>query len=197
MSEKIIFQLQDLRKFYGQREVLKGINLSFFDDAKIGVIGPNGAGKSTLLRIFAGEDTQFEGVAKPIAGLTVGYLAQEPPLDEDKDVAGNLELAVAPIRALTDRYNEVTASFGGDNDDALMEEMAKLDEQIAAVDAWDLDSRLEQAATALCLPPMDADVSRLSGGERRRVALAMLLMEQPDMLLLDEPTNHLDAETIA
>ena len=196
MSEKIIFQLQDLRKFYGQREVLKGINLSFFEDPKIGVIGPNGAGKSTLLRIFAGEDTQFEGVARPIAGLTVGYLPQEPPLNDEKDVAGNLEEAVAPIRALTDRYNEVTASFGGDDDEALMEEMAKLDEKIAAVDAWDLDSRLEQAATALCLPPMDADVKRLSGGERRRVALAKLLMEQPDMLLLDEPTNHLDAETI-
>jgi sulfate-transporting ATPase len=200
MSEKIIFQLQDLKKFYGQREVLRGITLSFFADAKIGVIGPNGAGKSTLLRIFAGEDTQFEGVAKPAAGLTVGYLAQEPPLDEDLDVAGNLELAVAPIRALTDRYNAVAEQMGTVTDDdemmRLADEMAKLDEEIAAKDAWELDSKLEQAATALCLPPMDADVKRLSGGERRRVALAKLLMEQPDMLLLDEPTNHLDAETI-
>jgi sulfate-transporting ATPase len=198
--EKIIFQLQDLRKFYGQREVLRGITLSFFDDAKIGVIGPNGAGKSSLLRIFAGVDTQFEGIAKPAAGLTIGYLAQEPPLDETLDVGGNLELAVAPIRALTDRYNAVAEAMGtvedADELERLSEEMARLDEQIAHKGAWELDSKLEQAATALDLPPMDADVKRLSGGERRRVALAKLLMEQPDMLLLDEPTNHLDAETI-
>ncbi|QDU67116.1 energy-dependent translational throttle protein EttA [Engelhardtia mirabilis] len=200
MSERIIYNIQELKKFYGQKEVLKGISLSFFDDAKIGVIGPNGAGKSTLLRIIAGEDKEFEGVAKPAAGATIGYLSQEPPLDESKDVAGNLEEAVAHVRVLTDRYNEVAEKMGTVTDDdelmALSDEMVKLDEQILHRDAWNLDSRLEQAATALCLPPMDADVSKLSGGERRRVALCMLLLEQPDILLLDEPTNHLDAETI-
>ena len=202
MAEKIVFQLQDLHKFFGQREVLKGITLSFLDGAKIGVIGPNGAGKSTLLRILAGEDTQFEGIAKPVvAGLSIGFLSQEPPLTEDKDVQGNLDEAVQPIRDLTDRYNQVTEEMGSDqlDDDGMMrltEEMTRLEEEIAHKEAWELDSRLEQAATALCLPPMDADVTKLSGGERRRVALCKLLMSHPDMLLLDEPTNHLDAETI-
>ena len=200
MAEKIIFQLQDLRKFYGQREVLRGITLSFLDGAKIGVIGPNGAGKSTLLRIIAGEDREFEGVAKPIAGLSIGYLSQEPPLDESTDVAGNLEQAVRPIRELLKRYEAISERFGEVADDdemnRLLEEQQKLQDEIDHKEAWELDSRLEQAATALCLPPMDSDVRRLSGGERRRVALCKLLMEHPDMLLLDEPTNHLDAETI-
>ncbi|MEM7306947.1 MAG: energy-dependent translational throttle protein EttA [Planctomycetota bacterium] len=201
MSEKIIFQLQDLKKFYGQREVLKGITLSFLEGAKIGVIGPNGAGKSTLLRIMSGQDTNFEGVAKPIAGLTVGYLEQEPPLNDDKDVAGNLEEAVQPIRDLITRYEAIGEKFGevADDPDAmekLLEEQQKLQDEIDHKDAWELDSRLQQAATALCLPPLDADVKVLSGGERRRVALCQLLMSHPDMLLLDEPTNHLDAETI-
>ncbi|HKX45122.1 MAG TPA: energy-dependent translational throttle protein EttA [Planctomycetota bacterium] len=200
MSEKIIYQLQDLRKHFGQREVLKGITLSFLEGAKIGVIGPNGAGKSTLLRIMAGADTQFDGVAKPISGLTVGYLPQEPQLDERLTVAQELELAVAPIRKLVDDYNHVAEQMAdpahADLFEKLTDRMTRLDEQIQHCDAWELDSRIEQAATALCLPPLEAEVRVLSGGERRRVALAKLLMEQPDLLLLDEPTNHLDAETV-
>jgi len=190
MTEKIIYQLHELKKYYGQRLVLNDITLSFLEGAKIGVIGPNGAGKSTLLRIMGGIDLQYEGTAKPIAGLTIGYLAQEPPLTEDKDVAGNLDEAVAPLRAIEKRYNELAEA--GD----VGEEFEHLTEVMAHKEIWELDSHLEQAATALCLPPMDADVRKLSGGERRRVALAKLLMNHPDMLLLDEPTNHLDAETI-
>ena len=199
MSEKIIYQVQDLHKFFGQVEVLKGINLSFYDDAKIGVIGPNGAGKSTLLRIIAGEDTQFEGSARPAADIKIGYLAQEPPLTEGKSVAENVEEAVAHIRELTDRYSAIGEEMADCSDDEMMrlsEEMAKLDDQIEHTDAWDLDSRLDQAKSALCLPPDEQDVSVLSGGERRRVALCKLLIEQPDILLLDEPTNHLDADTV-
>ncbi len=200
MADKIIFQLHDLRKFYGQREVLRGITLSFLEGAKIGVIGPNGAGKSTLLRVMAGVDTHFEGAARAVGNLSVGYLSQEPPLTEDRDVAGNLDEAVRPVRELTERYNQVAERMGTVTDDEelarLADEMTRLDEEIQHKEAWELDSRLEQAATALCLPPMDADVRRLSGGERRRVALAKLLISHPDMLLLDEPTNHLDAETV-
>ncbi len=199
MAERIIYNLQDLRKFYGQREVLKGITLSFLEGAKIGVIGANGSGKSTLLRILAGEDKQFEGIAKPISGLTIGYLSQEPPLDETLNVAGNLEQAVAPLRAIEARYNEVLGLLGtvsGAQEEKLNAEYERLNDEMTTKGIWDLESRLEQAATALCLPPLDADVKVLSGGERRRVALCKLLMSQPDLLLLDEPTNHLDAETI-
>ena len=199
MSEKIIFQLEDLHKFYGLREVLKGIHLSFLEGAKIGVIGPNGAGKSTLLRIMAGLDKEFEGTARPANGLTIGYLEQEPPLTEDKDVAGNLEEAVQPLRKIEERYNEVIALMGeaeGDEAEKLNDEFTRLSEEMEHKEIWELDSRLEQAATALCLPPMDADVKKLSGGERRRVALCKLLMAHPDLLLLDEPTNHLDADTV-
>jgi ATP-binding cassette ChvD family protein len=199
MAERIIFQLQDLKKYFGQREVLKGITLSFLEGAKIGMIGPNGAGKSTLLRIIAGEDKQFEGTAKPLAGLSIGYLSQEPPLDETKDVAGNLEEAVAPLRRIEARYNEVLGLLGsvsGAEEAKLNAEYERLSDEMTHKGIWDLESRLEQAATALCLPPMDADVRKLSGGERRRVALCKLLMSHPDLLLLDEPTNHLDAETV-
>ncbi|MBI1383110.1 MAG: energy-dependent translational throttle protein EttA [Planctomycetaceae bacterium] len=199
MGDRIIYNLQDVRKFYGQREVLKGITLSFLEGAKIGVIGANGAGKSTLLRILAGEDKQFEGVARPIAGLTIGYLSQEPPLDESKDVLGNLEESVAHLRALQARYEEVSAKLGtvsGAEEDKLNAEYERLMAELDTKGVWDLDSRLEQAAEALDLPPLEANVSKLSGGERRRVALCKLLMSAPDLLLLDEPTNHLDAETI-
>jgi energy-dependent translational throttle protein EttA len=190
MSERIIYQVQDLHKHYGQTEVLKGIHLAFLEGAKIGVIGPNGAGKSTLLRILAGVDKKFEGTAKPVGDLSIGYLPQEPPLDETLDVEGNLRLAVAPLQALERRYNELAEQ--GDMGDEFMH----LTEQMEHHGVWELESRLEQAAEALQLPPMDADVRRLSGGERRRVALCKLLLEQPDWLLLDEPTNHLDADTV-
>jgi sulfate-transporting ATPase len=190
MPDKIIFQLQDLRKFFGQREVLKGITLSFLEGAKIGVIGPNGAGKSTLLRIIAGVDKQFEGVAKPVGDLSIGYLAQEPPLNDDLDVIGNLKEAVKPLLDIEARYNAL-AEAG-----EMGEEFEHLSEEMAHKEIWELDSRLEQAATALGLPPMDADVQRLSGGERRRVGLCKLLLQHPDMLLLDEPTNHLDTDAV-
>jgi len=199
MSEKIIFHLEELQKFYGQREVLKGITLSFLEGAKIGVIGANGSGKSTLLRIIAGEDKNFEGVAKPASGLTIGYLSQEPPLDEDKTVHENVDQAVAHLREIESRYYEVTTLLGdaeGEEADKLNEEFVKLSEEMDHRDIWELDSHLDQAKSALCLPPDDAQVKVLSGGERRRVALCKLLMEHPDMLLLDEPTNHLDADTV-
>ncbi len=190
MADKIIFQLHELKKYFGQRLVLNDITLSFLEGAKIGVIGPNGAGKSTLLRIMAGLDKQFEGTAKAVGELSIGYLAQEPPLTEDKTVAGNLDEAVAPLRAIERRYNELAEA--GD----VGEEYEHLLEVMNHKEIWELDGHLEQAATALCLPPMEADVRKLSGGERRRVALAKLLMSHPDMLLLDEPTNHLDTETV-
>ncbi len=199
MSEKIIFHLEDVHKFYGLREVLKGITLAFLEGAKIGVIGANGSGKSTLLKIIAGEDKAFEGSAKPVGDLSIGYLSQEPPLTETLDVAGNLDEAVKPLRDIEARYYEVSALLGsvsGAEEDKLNAEFTHLSEEMDHKEIWELDSRLEQAATALCLPPMDANVTRLSGGERRRVALCKLLLAHPDMLLLDEPTNHLDAETI-
>ncbi len=191
MADKIIFSLIDLKKYFGQVEVLKGITLSFLEGAKIGLIGPNGAGKSTLLRIIAGEDKQFEGQAIKVGDLSIGYLSQEPPLNENVDVAGNLQEAVKPLLDLQARYDAVCADMDGRE-----EEFARLQEEMDHKDVWNLESRLEQAAEALKLPPMDADVKRLSGGERRRVALCKLLMQHPDMLLLDEPTNHLDADTV-
>jgi len=200
MPERIVFQLQDLRKAYGQTEVLKGITLAFLEGAKIGVIGPNGAGKSTLLRILAGEDRTFEGSARPLGDLSIGYLSQEPPLDEELDVLGNLDAAVRPIRDLVQRFEALGERLGTVSDEdemnRLLEEHARLQDEIEHKEAWELDSRLEQAATALGLPPLDADVRKLSGGERRRVALCKLLMSHPDLLLLDEPTNHLDADTV-
>ena len=180
-------------------EILKDISLNFFPGAKIGVLGYNGAGKSTLLRIMAGVDTDYIGEARPQKGIHIGYLPQEPQLDPDKDVRGNVEEGVAETKALLDRFNAVSAAFADpDADfDALMAEQAELQEKIDAAGAWELDRKLEIAADALRLPPWDAKVEHLSGGEKRRVALCRLLLSNPDMLILDEPTNHLDAESVA
>ena len=184
-----------------KREILRDISLSFFPGAKIGVLGLNGAGKSTLLRIMAGVDTEFNGEARAQAGIRIGYLPQEPELDESLDVRGNVELGVSEIKSLLDRFDEISAAFAEPMDDdemnKLLEEQGKLQDAIDAAQAWEIDRQLEVAADALRLPPWDADVSRLSGGERRRVALCKLLLSAPDMLLLDEPTNHLDAESVA
>jgi ATP-binding cassette ChvD family protein len=181
------------------RHILKNISLSFFPGAKIGVLGLNGAGKSTLLRIMAGVDTDIEGEARPQPGLKVGYLPQEPQLDESKDVRGNIEEAVADVKHALTRLDEVYAEYAApDADfDALAKEQGELEAIIQAKDGHNLENALERAADALRLPPWDADVSKLSGGERRRVALCRLLLEKPEMLLLDEPTNHLDAESVA
>ena len=181
------------------RFILKDISLSFFPGAKIGVLGLNGAGKSTLLRIMAGVDTEIEGEARPLPGIKIGYLPQEPHLDESLNVRGNIELAVADVAGAISRLDEVYAAYAdADADfDALAKEQGELEAIIQAKDGHNLDNELERAADALRLPPWDADVSKLSGGERRRVALCKLLLEKPDMLLLDEPTNHLDAESVA
>ena len=181
------------------RFILKDISLSFFPGAKIGVLGLNGAGKSTLLRIMAGVDTEIEGEARPLPGIKIGYLPQEPHLDESLNVRGNIELAVADVAGAISRLDEVYAAYAdADADfDALAKEQGELEAIIQAKDGHNLDNALERAADALRLPPWDADVSKLSGGERRRVALCKLLLEKPDMLLLDEPTNHLDAESVA
>ena len=200
MAAQYIFTMRDLRRFYPpDREVLKGINLSFFPGAKIGVIGGNGSGKSSLLRIMAGLDDGFTGEARLTPGFTVGYLPQEPQLDPTKDVVGNVMDGVAEQRDLLARFNEVCAEFANpDADfDALLAEQATLQNKIDALGAWDLDRTLEIAMDALRLPPADADVTHLSGGEKRRVALCRLLLSKPDLLLLDEPTNHLDAESVA
>ncbi len=197
-----VYSMRDVRKvFPGGREVLKGVSLSFLPGAKIGVIGPNGAGKSTLLRIMAGLETEFNGEAWAAEGIKVGYLPQEPKLDEAKDVLGNVMDGVAETKALLDRFEAVSARFAEEMTDDemndLIAEQAEIQEQIEAVDAWDLDRTIDIAMDALRLPDGGADVSRLSGGEKRRVALCRLLLEKPDMLLLDEPTNHLDAESVA
>jgi energy-dependent translational throttle protein EttA len=184
-----------------KRQIIHDISLSFFPGAKIGVLGLNGSGKSTLLRIMAGLDTEIDGEARPQPGIKIGYLPQEPELDPAKDVRGNVEDGVAETKALVDRFNEISERFAepmtDDEMNALLEEQGKLQDAIDAAGAWELDRKLEIAADALRLPPWDADVSKLSGGERRRVALCRLLLSQPDMLLLDEPTNHLDAESVA
>src|SRR5829696_4531197 len=181
--------------------VLKDIWLSFLPGAKIGVLGLNGSGKSTLLRIMSGKDQNFIGEAFPADGITIGFLEQEPALDPAKDVLGNVEEGVSEIRALLNRYDEINARFGEELSpeemDKVLEEQGKVQDRIEAAQGWDLDSRVELAMDALRLPPPDADVSKLSGGERRRVALCRLLLRSPDLLLLDEPTNHLDAESVA
>ncbi len=200
MAAQFIFTMRDLRRFYPpDREVLKGINLSFYPGAHIGVIGSNGSGKSSLLRIMAGLDDGYSGEARLTPGFTVGYLPQEPQLDPTKDVVGNVADGVGEQRDLLVRFNEVCAAFADpDADfDALLNEQATLQTRIDALGAWDLERTLEIAMDALRLPPADADVTTLSGGERRRVALCRLLLAKPDLLLLDEPTNHLDAESVA
>jgi ATP-binding cassette ChvD family protein len=202
MAGEYAFTMKDLRKVVPpKREILRGIYLSFFHGAKIGVLGANGAGKSTLLRIMAGVDDDFLGEARPAPGLRIGYLPQEPALDPAKDVRGNVEDGVAETRALLTRFEEVSAKLGEDLTpeamEKLLEEQAQLQDKIDAVNAWDLDRTVELAMDALRVPPGDADVTKISGGERRRVALCRLLLSRPDMLLLDEPTNHLDAESVA
>ncbi len=193
-SWQYIYQMNGLSKTYpGGRKVLDGIHLSFYPDAKIGILGVNGAGKSTLMRIMAGMDKEFTGEAFVANGARVGYLSQEPQLDPNKTVRENIMEGVAGKQALLDRYNEIAANYSEETAD----EMAKLQDEIEAKGLWDLDSKVDQAMDALRCPPDDAEVSKLSGGERRRVALCRLLLDQPDLLLLDEPTNHLDAETVS
>lgn len=197
---EFVFHIHRLNKSYGQKQVLKNINLSFYPGAKIGIVGDNGSGKSTLLRIMAGVDKDFDGTAEPLKGVRVGYVPQEPRLDETKNVRENLEMAFAETVRVLKEYEELANKVGeleGDEMEKALDQMAKMQDQIEAVDGWNLDQKLAVASDALVLPPDDMDVTKLSGGERRRVALAKALLEQPDMLLLDEPTNHLDAETIA
>jgi ATP-binding cassette ChvD family protein len=194
MARQFIYHMEGLSKTYpGNRKVLENINLSFYPDAKIGVLGVNGSGKSTLLRIMAGLDRDFSGEAWAAEGARVGYLPQEPQLDRGKSVRDNVMVGVGPQKAIVDRYNELATNYS----DATADEMTKLQDEIEAKGLWDLDSKVDQAMDALRCPPDDADVAKLSGGERRRVALCQLLLAQPDLLLLDEPTNHLDAESVS
>jgi ATP-binding cassette ChvD family protein len=193
---QFIYTLEKARRAHGDKVVLDNVTLSFLPGAKIGVVGPNGAGKSSLLRIMAGLDRPSNGEARLMPGYTVGLLAQEPPLNDAKTVLGNIEEAVAETKAKLERFNKIAEQMATDYSDELMAEMGSLQEELDHADAWDVDSKLELAMDALRCPPPDADVTKLSGGERRRVALCKLLLEQPDLLLLDEPTNHLDAESV-
>jgi ATP-binding cassette ChvD family protein len=193
---EFIYSMRKVRKAHGDKVILDDVTLHFLPGAKIGVVGPNGAGKSTVLRIMAGLDQPSNGDATLSPGYTVGILEQEPKLNEDKTVLGNVEEGVAETKAMLERFNEIAEKMAVDYSDELLDEMGRLQEQLDHREAWDLDSQLEQAMDALRCPPPDADVSILSGGERRRVALCRLLLQQPDLLLLDEPTNHLDAESV-
>ncbi len=193
MARQFIYHMSGLTKAYGPKKVLENIHLSFYPDAKIGILGPNGAGKSTILKIMAGLDKEYTGEAWLAEGATCGYLPQEPELDPSKDVLGNVMEGVAKKKAILDRYNELMMDYS----DETADEAAKLQDEIDSQNLWDLDSQVEMAMEALRCPPADADVTKLSGGEKRRVALCKLLLSQPDLLLLDEPTNHLDAETTA
>ena len=193
---EFIYTMTKARKALGDKVILDDVSMSFFPSAKIGMVGPNGAGKSTILKIMAGLDQPSNGEARLSPGYTVGILQQEPPLNEDKDVLGNVQEGLGEIKVKLDRYNEIAEKMAVDYSDELMEEMGRLQEDIDHADAWDLDAQLEQAMDALRCPPPDADVTVLSGGERRRVALCKLLLSKPDLLLLDEPTNHLDAESV-
>ncbi|NMI02256.1 energy-dependent translational throttle protein EttA [Pseudonocardia acidicola] len=193
---EFIYTMKNVRKAHGDKVILDNASISFFPGAKIGVVGPNGAGKSSVLRIMAGLDQPNNGEAFLAPGATVGILQQEPPLNDEKTVLGNVEEGVGEIKAKLDRYNEIAELMATDYSDELMEEMGRLQEDLDHADAWDLDSQLEQAMDALRCPPGDVPVTNLSGGERRRVALCKLLLSRPDLLLLDEPTNHLDAESV-
>ncbi|WP_298917248.1 energy-dependent translational throttle protein EttA [uncultured Algimonas sp.] len=196
MARQFAYHMQGLTKKFGNKTILDNVHLSFYPDAKIGLVGVNGAGKSTLMKIMAGEDTEVTGEHWAAEGVKVGYLPQEPKLDPDKDVWGNV-IADCEDKKIFDQYNEVAMKMAEDYSDELMEEMTALQEKVDARDAWDIDSKIEMAMQALRCPPKDADVTNLSGGERRRVAICQLLLAKPDLLLMDEPTNHLDAETVA
>ncbi|MCG8926175.1 energy-dependent translational throttle protein EttA [Lentzea sp. DG1S-22] len=193
---EFIYTMKKVRKAHGDKVILDDVTIMFYPGAKIGVVGPNGAGKSSVLKIMAGLDTPNNGEAYLSPGYTVGILQQEPPLNEEKTVLGNVQEGLGEIKVKLDRFNEIAELMATDYSDELMEEMGKLQEELDHADAWDLDSQLEQAMDALRCPPPDADVTKLSGGERRRVALCKLLLSKPDLLLLDEPTNHLDAESV-
>jgi ATPase subunit of ABC transporter with duplicated ATPase domains len=200
MSEQYIFTMYKLNKHFGSNHILKDINLCFFPGAKIGIVGNNGAGKSTLLKIMAGIDTDFDGQAEPAKNIKIGYISQEPKLNEDKNVRENIAEAFSETMNLLKEYEKITEkmaeSLSDDEMDKCMNRMSELQDKIDMVDGWEIETQIDKISNALLLPPDDMDVKKLSGGERRRVALCKVLLEKPDMLLLDEPTNHLDAETI-